>query len=59
MDKKWIKRKYNACYRLKQKGVKIKTPSKTIYGDSCIAKYKAAQILLKDFHFVIQTELFI
>ncbi|MDY3450313.1 hypothetical protein JZ968_10305 [Riemerella anatipestifer] len=56
VDKK-SKRKYNACYRLRRKGVKIKTHLKTIYGDSCVEENKAAKILLKEFHFVIQTQL--
>ena len=52
------KRQYNACYRLRKKGVKISTPEKTIYGSAELSEKPTVFLLLDKFSFVIQTEIF-
>lgn len=57
MNKK-LKRRYNATFRLRQKKIKIATRAKTIYGASEIENIPEAKILMKENHYVLQTELF-
>lgn len=52
------KRQYNACYRLRKKGVKISTPEKTIYGSAKLSEKSTVVLLLDKFSFVIQTQIF-
>ena len=53
-----MKRKYNALYRLRKKSYKISTVGKTIFTPPIFKEESEMKILLKEFHFVIQTELF-
>lgn len=52
------KRKYNAAYRLRKKGFTISTASKTIFAPPILQPETEMKILISEFHFVIQTELF-
>lgn len=52
------RRQYNAVFRLRRKGISVSTPAKTIYGQSYLAEHRTLKLLMKDFHFVLQTELF-
>lgn len=52
------KRKYNAIYRLRKKGFKTLTPAKTIFTPFFLEINSEMKILLSEFHFIIQTEMF-
>ena len=52
------RRKYNAAYRLRKQGVKINTKSKTIFTPPIFEQTKPMKILMSEFHYVIQTEMF-
>lgn len=53
-----MRRKYNACYRLRKKGFSISSKSKTILPPPIFNINSEMKILLNEFHFVIQTKLF-
>lgn len=53
-----IKRKYNACYRLRKKKVRISSKAKTIYGKADVINVSEVKILTNEYHYVLQTELF-
>lgn len=53
-----IRRKYNATYRLRKLGVKVNTRSKTIYTPPIFKEVKPMKILMLEFHYIIQTEMF-
>ena len=53
-----IRRKYNAAYRLRKQGFIINTKPKTIYTPANFEKNKPMNILINEFHYVIQTEMF-
>lgn len=53
-----IRRKYNAAYRLRKQGFKINTKAKTIYTPANFEKNKPMNILINEFHYIIQTEMF-
>lgn len=53
-----IKRKYNACYRLRKKKVRISRKAKTIYGPAETVNIPEVKILTNEYHYVLQTELF-
>lgn len=53
-----IRRKYNAAYRLRKQGFKINTKAKTIYTPANFEKNKPMNILINEFHYAIQTEMF-
>ena len=53
-----IRRKYNATYRLRKLGVKVNTKAKTIYTPANFEKNKPMNILINEFHYAIQTEMF-
>ena len=53
-----IRRKYNATYRLRKLGVKVNTRSKTIYIPTIFKEVKPMNILMSEFHYAIQTEMF-
>lgn len=48
------RRKYNACYRLRKKGFKISTKSKTIFAPEKHAEQKTVKILMSEYHFAYQ-----
>ena len=52
------RRKYNAAYRLRKQGFIINTKAKTIYAPANFEKNKPMNILINEFHYVIQTEMF-
>ena len=52
------RRKYNVAYRLRKQGVKINTKAKTIYTPADFKKNKPMKILMLEFHYIIQTEMF-
>ena len=52
------KRRYNATFRLRQKRVKVSTRAKTIYGVSELETIPEVKILIKENHYILQTELF-
>jgi hypothetical protein len=52
------RQQYNACYRLRKKGVKISTPEKTIYGSAELSEKPTVFLLLEKFSFVVQTQIF-
>ena len=52
------RRKYNATYRLRKLGVKVNTRSKTIYTPPIFKEVKPMNILINEFHYAIQTEMF-
>jgi hypothetical protein len=52
------RQQYNACYRLRKKGVKISTSEKTIYGSAELSEKSTVVLLLDKFSFVVQTEIF-
>ena len=52
------RRKYNAAYRLRKQGFIINTKAKTIYTPANFEKNKPMKILINEFHYVIQTEMF-
>ena len=52
------RRKYNAAYRLRKQGFKINTKAKTIYTPANFEKNKPMNILINEFHYIIQTEMF-
>lgn len=52
------RRKYNAIYRLRKKGLKINTQQKTIFTNYMFEPTKTIKILTTEFHYVIQTEIF-
>lgn len=51
-----IKRRYNLCYRARQKGYTINTPERTMYRPSCVDD--KIERLLNDYGFFVQTTLF-
>ena len=53
-----LRRKYNATYRLRKLGVKVNTKSKTIFTPPIFKDVSPMIILMKEFHYVIQTEMF-
>lgn len=54
-----MRRKYNACYRLRKKGFKILTQAKTIFSPPFFLEPNTEmKILIQEFHFVVQIELF-
>ena len=55
---KKTRRKYNAAYRLRKLGVKVNTRSKTIYTPPIFKEVSPMKILMKEFHYIIQTEMF-
>lgn len=59
MEKKISKkRQYNAVFRLRRKGIRVSTPAKTIYAEPYLEEHRTLKLLMQDFHFVLQTELF-
>lgn len=52
-----MKRCYNATYRLRKKGFNIITKAKTIFAPPTELSPEM-KILLQEYHFIIQTELF-
>ena len=52
------RRKYNACYRLRKKQIKIDTRAKTIYGNAYDIENPEYRILIKEYHYVLQTQMF-
>jgi hypothetical protein len=52
------RQQYNACYRLRKKGVKISTLEKTIYGSAELSEKPTVFLLLEKFSFVVQTQIF-
>ena len=52
------RRKYNAAYRLRKQGFKINTKAKTIYTPTIFKEVKPMNILMSEFHYAIQTEMF-
>lgn len=52
------RRKYNAAYRLRKQGFIINTKAKTIYTPANFEKNKPMNILINEFHYAIQTEMF-
>lgn len=53
-----MKRKYNALYRLRKKGFKVISRAKTIITPPIFQEQSEMRILITEFHFVIQLELF-
>lgn len=55
---KKTRRKYNATYRLRKLGVKVNARAKTIYTPPIFKVVKPMKVLMSEFHYVIQTEMF-